>query len=301
MSLATGRPGRKWLRPFGLVLAAALLAGACSGAAATLFESPSPTPEGSPTPTPVKGPPAAQLSFSGDPALSSLTDVVSIKCNFPTLGGSVIILSEQGNAGGLAVRVVVSQGSVVVQYSSGSGKSYVERDFTGSGVSGFDPSAGAQIDSVLDAAVSATATGNLGTIVSMTGSVDCGNQGPGTSTLTMTGGTAQGLLNGAILDPVRVECTVGPNGNSVQIVGATLVESVPTIFTITATAAGYSVIQQPRMGQAAVYSGRVKGSVTLTDGGVHIAGPATAPATAGASPFKLTVTGDATCGSTVGG
>ena len=301
MSLGTGRPGLRCLRPIGIVLAGALLVGACSGAAATPLESASPTPEGSPTATPVKGPPAAQLAFSGDPALSSLPDMVSIKCNYPTLGGSVIILSEQAGAGGLAVRVVVSQGSVAVQYSTGSGKSYVERDFTGSGVSAFDPSTGAQIDTVLDATASATATGSLGTIVSMKGSVDCGNQEPGTSTLTLTGATAQGQLNGAILDPVRVECTVGPNANSVQIVGASQVESVPTIFIITATSTGYSMTQQPRTGQVAVYSGRTKGSVTLTDGGVHIAGPATAAATAGASPFKLTVTGDATCGSTVAG
>jgi hypothetical protein len=303
---------RSWKpRLLGLLLFAGFVAGACGGAAATLLPSPSPQDSGStPSPTPPQGPATAQLNLTGAPALGALIGGVKIQCNYPTLGGPVIVLSEQSSPGGPAVRVVVSQGSVTVRYSSGADKTYTERDFTGAGVTGFDAGVGAQFDSPLDELASANPTGSLGPIIQIQGSVDCGDQQPGTSSLVLTGVTPVGFLNGVTFNPVRVECDLGILGNSVNVVGVATVATVPTLFTISVAASSkgvFSVTQSPQTGVSTTYSVKATGAVTIDGVGVHIAGGATPSAsvkpivtpTPAGSPHKVTISGEAICGSTV--
>jgi hypothetical protein len=303
----TEQPARRLLWPFGLALAAGLIVAACSGAAATPTPSPTPaptptpasTPTPTPTPTPVpsptKGPATAQLTIAGDPAIAGSAGTISVQCNFPSIGGNVIILYET-NAAGLAVRVVLSPGTVSVRYASGSGKTYLDREFTGTGVTGFDPATGAQIDTSLNTAPFAGATGNLGTITSVKGSVDCGNQQPGTSTLTLTGATAEGQLTGVVLNPVRVDCVASSGSKYVQVVGVAQLGSIPALVFIDGVSDGtFGVTLEPQTGKLAAYSGKAPGA-TLSQSGMHVSGDATEAVAAGTTAQTLTVSGDATCG-----
>jgi hypothetical protein len=303
----TEQPARRLLWPFGLALAAGLIVAACGSGAATPTPSPTaaptPTPASTPTlaptptpvPSPTKGPATAQLTIAGDPAIAGSAGTVSVQCNFPSIGGNVIILYD-ANAAGLAVRVVLSPGTVSVRYASGSGKTYLDREFTGTGVTGFDPATGAQIDTSLSTAPNAGATGNLGTITSIKGSVDCGNQQPGTSTLTLTGATAEGQLTGVVLNPVRVDCVASSSSKYVQVVGVAQLGSIPALVFIDGVSNGtFGVTLEPQTGKLAAYSGKAPGA-TLSQGGMHVSGDATEAVAAGATAQALTVSGDATCG-----
>jgi hypothetical protein len=305
----TEQPARRLLWPFGLALAAGLIVAACGSAAATPTPSPTdaPTPASTPTlaptlaptptpvPSPSKGPATAQLTIAGDPAIAGSAGTISVQCNFPSIGGNVIILYDT-NAAGLAVRVVLSPGTVSVRYASGSGKTYLDREFAGTGVTGFDPATGAQIDTSLNTAPYAGATGNLGTITSVKGSVDCGNQQPGTSTLTLTGATAEGQLTGVVLKPVRVDCVASSGSKYVQVVGVAQLGSIPALVFIDGVSNGtFGVTLEPQTGKLAAYSGKAPGA-TLSQSGMHVSGDATEAVAAGATAGTLTVSGDATCG-----
>jgi hypothetical protein len=305
----TEQPTHRLLWPFGLALAAGLIVAACGSAAATPTPPPTPaptpttastptlapTPTPTPLPSPSKGPATAQLTIAGDPAIAGSAGTISVQCNFPSIGGNVIILYDT-NAAGLAVRVVLSPGTVSVRYASGSGKTYLDREFAGTGVTGFDPATGAQIDTSLNTAPYAGATGNLGTITSVKGSVDCGNQQPGTSTLTLTGSTAEGQLTGVVLNPVRVECVISSNTKYVQVIGVAQLGSIPALVFVDGTASGtFGVTLEPQGGKVAGYSGKAPGA-TLSQSGMHVSGDATESVAAGATAQTLTVSGDATCG-----
>jgi hypothetical protein len=306
MRPSTERPARSWLRPFGVLFVAGLVAGACSGGgatsapttAATPAETPASTPAASPTPAPLptRGPATAQMTLAGDPALGTLSPNVAVQCNFPSVTGSLIILTEQASPNGLAVRVVLSPGQVSVRYASGSGKTYLDREFTGTGIAGFDAAKGAQFDTSLGTVPYAGATGDLGTITSIKGSVDCGTQTPGTSTLTITGATADGQLNGITLNPVRVQCTTISPANYVSAVGVAQVGSVPTLFFVSGSPTGFTVAQEPQTGGVAFYTNKTPAAVTVTTTGMHVSGDATEAPAAGKTAHTVTVTGDATCG-----
>ena len=311
---------RPSMRLVGLVIAAVLVAGACSGTGATPTASvlaatatatssqtatPAPTPTATPTPTPAptKGPAAAQFTIVGDPAIAGAIANASVQCDVPGVAGPSIVLFYQTAPQGLAIRVVITGTTVGLRYASGAGKTYLDREFTGAGVSGFDAAKGATLDTALATAPSATATGVLGPIKSIKGTIDCGNQTPGTSTLTMTGTTRDGALSSLALGQVRVECDhSAAYGNSVQIEGiATVPATGPTFFIIDGRASGgFSVAQEPSTG-VQFYVNNQASAVTLSPTGIHISGTATLEVTAAASPspYSITVSGDAVCGSTV--
>lgn len=310
----------RWLRALGLAIASGMVAAACGGAVAT----PAPTapaivtPVPLPTPIATKGPAAAVLGITGDPAAAGLTDNMQVQCDVPAFGGPQIVLYRQSTAQGLAYRIVLTPGQVTVRYAYGAGKTYLERDFIGTGVSGFDASTGATIDSTLaDApptpaassastppaspAVTPTPAVVLGAVASIEGSVDCGNQTTGSSTMTLNGTTALGRLTDVKLNPVRVECDTSVTyGPSVLVDGIATVGNTPTLFIIAGRAAQFSVAEEPQTGGVGFFVGKVAGSVTLSAGGVHISGVATLQSPPkGAAPTTVTVSGDATCGSTV--
>ncbi len=252
-----------------------------------------------PSATPGTGPPTAQFTLAGGSGLAGPLTVGAIRCSEPSLGG--LYVGVDGTAAGSRtfVRVSLSPGSVAVKVAAGSGAQYTERDFTGSGVTAFNAAVGGTVDSpVTEATPSGLAAGTLGAFTSIIGKVDCGNQQPGTSTITITGDTASGRLSGA-LNPVRVECQKNPNGDSVFIVGLSHAGSTPAFLEITVSkdvVMVYEVVQGTA--HTYVYSGKAPGYGTLKTGGAHAAA-SVAEAIAGDAPHTLNVTGDATCGTTV--
>jgi hypothetical protein len=308
MERAPARP----LRYFGLVVAAGLLVTACSGAVATAAPAVTPATPASattptsalstPTPVPTKGPATAQLTISGDPAAAALTTNMSVQCDEPSFDGPEIVLYRQASAGGVGVRIVISQSQVSVRFASGSGKTYLDREFVGTGVVSFDAATGAQFDSSLATAPYAGATGDLGTLSAIKGSVDCGNELPGSSTLTISGSTGAGQLSAITLSSARVECDQSSAyGNSVQVIGLATVGTAPTLFIVQGTATGFTVAQEPKDATTAFfYINKTAGSAALTTTGMHISGDATEQnVAAGKTAHTVTVSGDATCGSTV--
>jgi hypothetical protein len=297
------------LRPLALLMAAGLLGAGCSAASATpnatsaaVTSAPPATPAAIPTAAPTKVPATSQITVAGDPAIAGTITDASVQCDVPTTTGSTIVLYHQVTAQGLAVRIVLSSDSITVRYASGAGKTYLERDFSGTGVTSFDATTGAQFDTSLGMVPSSTATGSLGAIDSIKGNVECGNQTAGTSSLTITGATAMGQLTGLTLSPVRVECdNSAAYGKSVQVDGLATVGSVATIFIVDGTPTGFTVAQEPQTGSVAFYVNKTAGAATLSDTGVQISGVATEELTTGstATPHTLTVAGSATCGSFV--
>ena len=150
---------------------------------------------------PPKGPATAQLTFVGDASLAGPASAQP-SCNFPGVDATTISIFVQPPDQTVLDRVVVAAGKVSVRVAAGSGTEYRERDFEGTGVTGFDPATGAQIDSPLTETPLAAGQnpGSLGAITSIKGSVDCGNQTTGTSTVAVTGSTAEGSIGAP--DPI---------------------------------------------------------------------------------------------------
>jgi hypothetical protein len=244
------------------------------------------------------------MAVTGDATAAGLTASITVQCDFPSFDGPEIVLFGTGSTAGQALRVLITSTSVSVRYAGGAGKTYIERDFTGTGVTTFDAAKGATFDSPLQTAPTSTATADLGALASIKGSVDCGTQTAGTSTVTVTGSTADGQLNGTMPNPVRVECDTSVKyGNSVQIIGIADVGGTPTQFVIDGTTSQLSVAQYPKGATTSLfYIGKVAdgATVTLSPNGVHLSGVATQQsAPAGTTAATVTVSGDATCGSTV--
>jgi hypothetical protein len=182
------------------------------------------------------------------------------------------------------------------RYDSGSGATYVERDFAGTGVTNFDAAKGATIDSPLTEGPNQDAHGTLGVLTSMSGTIDCGNQVPGSSTLTFSGPTPKGALSGG-LSPVNVECVTNTFGKSVSVLGILQVGTTPTDMIMSVSPGTFSVYPVG----AGFYRNTSTAVATLTATGAHIDGDVLEQNVAkGATAHTIHVTGDVTCGTSVG-
>ncbi|MFI5260042.1 MAG: hypothetical protein ACHQ01_10615, partial [Candidatus Limnocylindrales bacterium] len=213
---------------------------------------------------------------------------------------SIVVLAQPTDPN-LSVYITLQPGQVSVRFDSGSGATYVERDFTGTGVTNFDPGKGATIDTQLTETPTTGAHGTLGILTSLSGSVECGNQMPGSSTLILTGPSARGTFNGG-MDAVNVECTNGQYGPAVSIIGtikvaSTLEELViyiaPGTFSVSASGSGF---------YNGFFRSTATAKATLTATGATVDGDALETNLAkGATAHTIHVTGDATCGTSVSG
>jgi hypothetical protein len=206
-----------------LVWCLALLVGACSDGS----DSPEPTAE------PDSSSPGAAITFTGSEDLAGRAVEPSVRCNWPALEGlSIAVLAEPPAAGSLA-RIRLRPGHVEVIVGAGEGPDYRERAFEGTGVTSFDAARGAEIDSTLTetTATPAPARG-VGSMTAIRGSVECGDQTSGESTVTITGETLLGPVSGAVLDPVRVECADTPAGNEVTASGLVQVGSGEVLLSL---------------------------------------------------------------------
>jgi len=221
-----------------------------------------------------------------------------IRCDFPASDGQMqITVLGQPSDPNLSVYLFVEAGKVTVRYDSGSGSTYVERDFSGTGVTNFDAAKGAQIDTQLSEVATTQAHGNLGGLTSISGTTDCGNQLPGSSTLTFSGATLKGTISGG-LNPVNVECVTGTtNGSSVSVVGLVQVGSAPTYFIMSVSPGTFTAY--PVGG--GFFRKASTATATLTATGAHIDGDAVEQLAAGATAAAHTihVSGDVVCGTTI--
>jgi hypothetical protein len=250
-----------------------------------------------------KGPPTAALTVTGDAGLNGDVSKPSVSCDNPGLDGSQITVggrpAGQQDPAGPSFFMFVSAGTVFVRVSTGSGTDYRAREFTGTGVTGFDAATGAQLDSTLaETTDAATNKGTLAAVSAIKGSINCGNFTAGTSAVKLTGDTADGAVNGTF-DPVLVTCTTSEQGsfqgNYVIVRGITSVGSAKAMFFVTTQPDGTLVVfetVQPS-GQHQ-YMGAAGSGSPRTDG-VTIKGDAVEQ---GVTPaHTIHVEGDATCGS----
>jgi hypothetical protein len=221
---------------------------------------------------------------------------VSIRCGFPSLKGISIAVLGKAYDATTDVRLSVRVDTVSVQLSSGSGADYHERAFVGTGVSGFDAAKGAQLDSPLSETPATTGTtpGGVPAITSIKGSIDCHDQKPGTSTLTMTGDTPEGRLDAATLDSARVECNTDAVGNEVSVVGLVTIGSAKVFLSIGLRVDGLGVTEVLDSGTVHQYQAPA-GSAVPTPTGGHANGDAVEQNAT--PPHTIHVEGDVTCGS----
>lgn len=141
--------------------------------------------------------------------------------------------------------------------------------------------------------------GSIGALTSIAGAIDCGDQQTGTSTIVVSGTTAEGPLDG-MLSPVRVQCTLTAQGTYVSVTGLTQTGTTPIEVIVNATTDSFTVAASSKAGSSGYYTGKGAGFATLVPGGVHVSGDVMQAESAGGASHTLHVDGDATCGSTVG-
>jgi len=187
------------------VVALAIVAASCGGGGGSATP---PTSSRRSSPSEASRPASASLTFRGDPGLAGVIGDAEVTCSFPDVEGLRISVFAPAADSTHSYRIAVTPEKVIVHADAGAGSTFHERNFEGTGVTGFDARRGAHLDAKLaDAAASPGVTpGSIGRVTSVTGSVDCGDQTPGSSTLTVTGETPTGRYDASPLDPVVVEC-----------------------------------------------------------------------------------------------
>jgi hypothetical protein len=237
------------------------------------------------------------FTLTGDASVAGGVTKATVRCSFPEIDGETINVQGQSSSPGVSASIVVSSGRVTVRLGSGSGANVHGREFSGSGVTGFNAARGAHIDAHLaEVSASGRTPGTIGAVTSIKGDIDCHGQQTGTSTLVISGTTVDGPLGGT-LNPVRVECFTTAQGIGVSAIGIAKVGSIRAIVSVSGRTDSFTVTQSAKVG-GYFYLGTGKGLSTPTSTSLHIDGDAVQQAVTGA-PHKLHVKGDATCGSTV--
>lgn len=289
-----------------VTLAVGMLVAACSGSTATSAPGPTTQPAisvaavtAAPTPTaaPTKGPATESLGVVGPAGATGAVTNAAIRCNFPSPDGTTYItVIGQPVDPNLSVYVSVSAGLVTVRFDSGSGSTYVERDFQGTGVTNFDAGKGAQVDTQLTETPTTDAHGTLGVLTSLKGSIDCGNQTAGSSTLALSGPTTKGALSGG-LSPVNVECVNSTQAKYVSIIGIAQVASMGTLTVISISPGTASI----SLSSDGFFRNTATAVATLTPTGAHVdADLLEQNPPAGTKARTIHMTGDAVCGATIG-
>jgi hypothetical protein len=258
------------------------------------------------TPTPT-GPATANVTFTGDAALGVALANAQVECEYPTLQGLSISVTgvPQGQpANSIFVRLTIRDGADMIRIATGSSTHYRERDFAGTGTTGFDVHRGVQLSGQLnDTTPTGTNKGTLGAITSVTGSVSCGNQTAGTSTIRVTGDTAEGPID-VSLNPVKVVCSSGSSGMFVSVLGLTTVPGAPTLMIIGLGRTSLSVAEDEQVSATKTttlyYSaqGQVGVNETSTGGQVNGNVNEAASSAVGGTQHTVHLQGDATCGAT---
>jgi hypothetical protein len=268
--------------------------------AAPQASSPAPTVATSeaPSPSASKGPATAQFGITGTAGLTGPVTPTDINCDQPGFDGPSISVLGKAGASGPQVVLFISAGHVEARVGTGSAATLKLRTFVGTGVTGFDAATGATLDTKLtETTDKGTATGDLGALSSISGTIDCGNQQPGTSAIVLSGESALGPI-GATFTGAHVTCRVIGPATYVTLEELGTAGTTPVLVFVNASADRLQVALETKT-VASIYSNKAPGLVTFTPGGVTVTGDLTETVKAGATPHVLHVAGDATCGTTI--
>jgi hypothetical protein len=271
--------------------------GACSSSSKAPS---SPNTTSSSTSPPAAAAPTATISLTGAVGLAGPASEQGVRCNFPDLAGLGIAVLAQPPDGTSLLRIALRPGRVKVIVSTGSGSDFHERSFEGPGVTAFDAARRAVVDSALTetAAPAGSTKGAIGAITSIKGSVDCGDQTPGKSTVTLTGTTREGALTAAVLDPVRVECDPSPQGAELAASGLVRVASTRALVAIGLTSDGAVTVDEILPSVSHRYT--AGGSASVSSTGAHLRADVVEQNVPAPAP-RLHVEGDFTCGRNAAG
>jgi hypothetical protein len=238
------------------------------------------------------------LSITGTAGLTGSVTTQTITCNQPSLDGPEIFFLGQ-SANGSSIVIFARAGHVEVRVGTGSAATLRLRTFVGSGVTTFDAATGAALDTTLtESTDAATATGSLGALSAISGTIDCGNELPGTADIIVSGPTPYGQLGGA-LTGVNVTCTVTSSATYVGVVGLGTAGTTPVLVFVTASTGTLQVSVETKTA-GATYSAKGDGVNTLVPNGATIAGDLSQSIPSGSTPNPnlIHVAGSATCGTT---
>lgn len=241
------------------------------------------------------GTPIGQLGFTGDGALTGPVSV-SIRCDFPELDGQTITVLGTAADGSTQTIVDIGSSKVRVRLYTGTATDYHERVFEGSGVSDFNGSQGAVVDSPLTevAPTRGNTPGSIGAVSATKGSIDCNGQQPGSTTITLTGDTAEGRLDASPIERALVECNTDSLGNEAVVLGIVTVGTTKVLASVELRADGVGVSETLPAGSLHKYRGPL-GTATISTTAAHVS--ADAVEQDATPPHSLHVEGDATCGS----
>ena len=244
-----------------------------------------------------QGPASAHFVLAGSASQSGPIRNAGVTCDEPTLEGPQIFLTGQSGKAGPNVVIFLRSGYVLVRVATGSAAALRERDFTGSGVTNFDPASGAQLNSPLTEITAPGAKiGTLGALTSISGTISCGNEEPGSASLMITGTSAEGPLNGSLTN-VEVSCS-GSGASTFGLTrGLTTAGTTPVlVFVDSSTGQLRATVETEAASES--YAGSGASFVTFGPGTIHLDGSVTAPVASGSTTpaDKLQISGDATCG-----
>ena len=280
----------------------AVVAAACSSTGSTSPSGSAIPSSGPPSSTPLSsaslGPATAEFALVGTNGLTGPVTIQQITCGRPGLDGPNIFLQGQSGTAGPQVVMFIRAGHADVRVATGSGESLRLRSFEGSGVSHFDAAKGGQLDSPLTENTDpSSAIGDLGQLTSISGTVDCGNQQPGTANIHVKGESAQGPLDGT-LSAVQVSCTQTSTSLFVIAGGMTTTGTTPVLMFVTSSE-GFVQASVATKAGGSFYTVKGASLVSLSSNGAHMDADIPEAVAAGVTPHVIHVAGDATCGSTI--
>jgi len=247
-------------------------------------------------------PASAQLTLVGAPGLAGVASPTQVSCNYPDGDGSTkIFVLAQPSDPTAVFNMQVTAHKITVGVYSGSGAEFRGRDFEGNGVQGFNGAKGARINTTLrETTTSSENPGSLGAIMSIKGTIKCGSQTAGTSTVVYSGTTADGSVSGKAR-PFRVECDTAPYGNSVSFPGVVKVGTTTAVLITTFTPDSINIFETiPGTPPRTIhYQVKAAGVSTLSGTGAKVSGDAVEQSPTSGTPHTLHVSGTVTCGSTI--
>lgn len=257
-----------------------------------------PPPSAVPSPSPSAGPATATFALTGSAGLTGPVTPAEIVCGEPSFDGPQIFVLGKAGSSGPQVVLFIAAGHVEARVGTGAAATLRLRTFVGTGVTGFDAAKGAQLDTKLTESTAAgTAIGNLGALSAISGSIDCGDQQPGSATIVVSGMTPLGALAGS-LTSVHVVCTVTTSGTFVGLQGLGMAGTTPVLEFVTVGATSLQVAVETKAA-GSFYSAKGAGLATVGANGATVSGDVTETVKAGETAHVLHVAGDATCGTTV--
>jgi len=270
---------------------AALMMSSCGSTARDAATTTS-RPASTTTATPSR-PGTVSFSFAGDAGVSGVATDASATCSFPDIDGLRISVFAHAADPRVSYRMSVAADTVFISVDTGEGRAFRERNFEGTGVSSFDAATGAHVDAHLTEAppTAGIDPGTLGRITAVKGSIDCGDQTPGSAHLEVTGATSAGRYEHARLDPVVVECYFA--SGQLSVIGIARAGDQRVLFLISLGPNGMINAEEAPRHAPPRYYASVGGAALTANGGTAAGEAVEKNAT---PPHALRIEGDVTCG-----